>query len=461
MKVKDKHIVRKIEGFPPHNLESRRYREALKKAIDCLLKHRLLERHTEDGLRVGVQANISTQEDGSNAHNLSHIQRVAKASSGEAANKTGQTALWQKILADIQRRLGFSIEPEFFSNMLFASYLGHLPNHAIRDLAEGLCETYRDRALFGLYGFFATMRFAADIDCTGVAMRSRIVLGEVDPETESGAEILRATTSQILKSASVAQVSARENCNHGKENGALELNVFKVYLDNHEIQGALLDRGLKQDAAVVNHGLYAVLFEVAHGLRDLDEEIRLLEYVAGCDLPRQRCDTVGNIIKANINFLRAQFETGVWLSGTRYYSMPDALLCFTSELCTSFSDFFEAIEMTPLLQNSLAQLRAKSNDPNALELSLRVISAQNLGLDSETELEGLLQLQDEAGGFSQFCPLYKMPTPKNPVYFGSAEQTLSFAIRALSNYPPVSISPTKACGKAAFTQLAQQLVLTR
>ena len=437
---------------------------ARRRAIDCLARQRLLEQRAADGHRIGIQASLSMSRDGSNSMDLAQVRTgmIVDGEPGEVFADDPNAAMWQAIIADIQERLGFPLEPEFFSNMLFVAYLGHLRDADVNTVAAGLLETYRDRHMFGLYNFFASMRFACDTDCTGVAMRGRLVLGDVDPRTDEGAAALRATTSRLLKSAAVTDVSAADNQTHGKDNGPLRKSVFKVYLDDHEVQGALFDRGLKQDAVVVCHALYSVLFEIAWGRRRLDEPIELLEYVAGSTEPRRGGDTVANIIAANVGFVRAKFASNAWRHGTRYYPAANALLCFASELAAAYPVLFEAAGVTELLRDALHRLRADDEPDTALGFSLRAIAAQNLGIKSTPELAGLIQLQHEDGTFARFGTLYAMPSPERAVHFGSHPQTLAFATRALSrsDQPTPVTAPTPA-GAAAMERLTRRLGETR
>jgi len=130
-------------------------------------------------------------------------------------------------------------------------------------------------------------------------------------------------------------------------------------------------------------------------------------------------------------------------------------LCFASELCASFPAFFEETGTASLLRACLAGRRAEAAPASVLSLSFRTISAQNLHLDASHEMECLVR-RHLNGGLARFCPLYNMPTPNIPVYFGSAAQTLSFAIRALSHCPPQPINPN-ASGNTALRRLREKM----
>lgn len=411
--------------------------------MDELTQRQLLDRRAADGYRLGIQACISMHSNGSDALDLAEMREglVVDGSPVDAFADEPNAGDLLEMLEDIERRLGFNLEPEFFSNMVFVAYLGHLPD--LRPLSRGLLETYRGRSLYGLYNFFASMRFACDIDCTGVAMRGRLLMGDVDPGTEAGAAILRETTTRILRSAAVDDLTAMENRTHNKSNGPLARNVFKVYLDDHEVQGGLLDRGLKQDAVVVCHALHPVLWEIAAGRRRLDDRIQLLEYRAGAERPTRREEGVDAIVTANLDFLKTWLSTGAWSAGTRYYPFPETLLCAAANLCSSFPDLFAENGIRSLVRDAIVDRRSRASSPNVLALALRAIAADGVELDSTGDLTDLLR-QQERDGLMQFAPFYRMPSTQRTVYFGSREQTLSFAIRALS---PRSRFPAPVVGR--------------
>lgn len=407
---------------------------ARRRAVADLLASRVLDRRAADGQRLGIQSQLSLESDGGIALDLAAIADGLTVDEDPRVTFAGDPNRDDllEMVRGVERRLGFPIEPEFFSNMIFVAYLGHLADPELQSLAKGMLETYRRRSMFGLYGFFASMRFACDIDCTGVAMWSQLVQGAVDPRRDDDAGTLAATTARILKSAAVQDVAAAANESRGRSNGALRRDVFKVYLDDHEVQGALLDRGLKQDAVTVCHGLQPVLAEIAAGRRALDEPIDLLEFESPHGSPRRRQSTVGSIVRANLAYLSDHLKSE-WRDGTRYYPLPEALLCAASELCMAFPGLFGIRGITSAVEKALAEQRMVPA-PSVLALALRVITAHNLDLDATVDIDALLHAEGE--GFGRFAPYYRMPSARRVVYFGSPEQTLAFVIRALSPHSP-------------------------
>ena len=427
--------------------------DARQRAVADLLARHLLDRRAADGRRIGLQSRVSFESDGGIALDLAAVAdglTVDENPTGVFADDPNRDDLLEMVRG-VERRLGFPIEPEFFSNMIFVAYLGHLPDPGLQSLARDLLEIYRKRSLFGLYGFFASMRFACDIDCTGVAMWSQLVRGKIDPRRDADATTLAATTARILKSAAVEDVVAAANQTRARSNCGLRRDVFKVYLDDHEVQGALLDRGLKQDAVTVCHALQPVLAEIAAGRRSLDEPIQLLEFDHGS--PRRRLSDVGSIVRANLAYIAEQLESA-WRDGTRYYPLPEALLCAASELCVAFPELADARGICVAVERALVEQRSVPA-PSVLALALRAITADNLGLDTRTDIDAVLQAEQD--GFGRFAPYYRMPNAHRIVYFGSPEQTLAFAIRALSphsEYPRLS-PPAHADGLRALEALSR------
>jgi hypothetical protein len=418
--------------------------DARERAIAFLAAQRLQERRAADGRVVGIQSTISTSADGENAMDLyavidGMVGDPEQASQVFAADPLRET--WQAIADQVQARLGFPLEPELFSNMLFVAYLGGMDDPEIRSLSRSLLSTFRNSDVRGLYHFFTSLRFACDIDCTAVAAKARLVMGDIDPHAPRGAATLRMINDRILRSAAVCSASDTENASHGKHNGELRRHVFKVYLDDHEVQGAEFDRGLKNNPVVSANALFPVLIELCRGERSLEEIISLKEYAAGATSPRTAQASVGEIVAANLGYVIGFLLSGDWRHGCRYYGSPDAFLCACSELVHHFEGLSETFGLDAALAAAIEERRASSGegiaDPNnALNLALRAIAAANLGLDLTPELDPLVSLQDPDGGWSRFAPLYSFGSNHGPrIFFGSAIQTTAFAVRALGAAP--------------------------
>jgi hypothetical protein len=415
--------------------------EARERAIAFLIGHGIEERRAADGRSVGIQSTISTSVDGQHAIDLYKIVDGMVAESQRSAALVANDATrvpWQLIADQVQAQLGFPLEPELFSNMLFVAYVGVVDNPAVRSIAKSLLSTFVRSDVRGLYHFFTSLRFACDIDCTAVAAKARLLIGELDPATKHGAARLRTINDRILRSAAVSDVAGGSNASHGKDNGSLCGRVFKVYLDDHEVQGAEFDRGLKNNPVVSSHALFPVLAELSWGLRSLDEIVPLKEYPSGAAAPRTGQASVSAIVAANLRYVKNHLTTGNWRQGCRYYGSPDAFLCACSQLAAEFVELSELIGLDTALTEAIHERRrgtgAGITDPHgALNLALRAIAAGNLGLDRTTELEELTSQQDENGGWSRYAPLFCFGSTHAPrLYFGSTMQTTAFAVRALA-----------------------------
>ncbi len=402
------------------------------RAISWIWAQRLAERRATDGRNVGIQATLATDPNGDNPIELYAVMDGHLVEQDASAGDP-----WLELAAAVREKLGFPLEPELFSNMLFAAHLGGSAHPELRRLAETLLRTFANSDAGGLYHFFTSLRFACDIDCTAMAARARIACGDLDLGSDAGIRDLRRITGAILRSAAVEDVAADRNRSHGKDNGPLRRNVFKVYLDDHEVQGRATDRGRKNNPAVVANALWPVLYELALGLRDPQEIIALREFVAGSEVPVLGRGTAAQIVGANVLYVVGYLLSGEWRAGCRYYPAPDAFLCFFSELVSRFPMVFSPFGAQAALREAI-ELR-RGDAPGAfgperpLNAALRAIAARNAELDATPELRRLLATQDPVGGWTSFDCLYTLGTTSSdlPVHFGGPLLSTTLAIRAL------------------------------
>jgi hypothetical protein len=419
---------------PLRAISSSRVLEARHRAIAWLIEECSSSSVSADGRALGCQANVARDVNGLNAISLREFASglvfdpAHEAENDPFANDPLRST-WRKIIANVERVLGFPIEPELFTNMLLAMLLGEQGDTRLHAIASTLVDIFRDRNLDGLYHFFSSPRFAGDIDCTGVAARARLAIAE------AGQVWLRAATGKILGSAAVVDLGADDNRSQGKDNGPLHRWVFKVYLDDHVSQAAELDRGLKHDAVVVCNGLYPVLAELRSAARSPDEIIGLCEYHAGRVEPRVGAASVHDIVRSNIEYLHRYLRSGDWELGTRYYCSPDTFLWAFSELVREFSDLFERTGCVADLRTAIVRRRGQAAS-SPIDLAMRAIAATNTALDPTSEISGLVALQLSTGAWPGFGCLYALGSGKTPpIYFGSPALTAAFAVRALSPAP--------------------------
>lgn len=421
--------------------------DAIERATQFLIEQRLPERRAADGRVVGIQATLAMAKgDGLELYSLLDGM-VGHADSDESKVFAGDPAadLWRDIRGMVERKLGFPLEPELFSNMLFVAAVGASDEPALRHICRALLPAFQRSDADGLFHFFTSLRFACDLDCTGMAARALLTAGAIDPQTPVGAATLRRITSRILKSAATCDVSREANASHGKDNGPLRRLVIKVYPDDHEVQGPECDRGLKNNPVVATNALYPLLVELKLGLRDPFELVLLKEYAHGEVEPRTSFATVKEIVAENIRYVAGYLLSGDWRSGCRYYASPDAFLCFFSECLSEFPELFAAFDAINVMRLALLERRGVVDEDAALDpgsslnCAFRAIAADNVGLDNSFEVDRLLASQAADGSWNGRDALYTFGAA-TPVYFRSVAVTTGFAIRALAPTPRPSPS---------------------
>jgi hypothetical protein len=423
--------------LPPasaHGIAPRSREEACERAIGFL--ERQLARIPADasGGWWGIQANLAA---GPLPHEQLDLQQFFASQSGElAAHPLAQWA---------EKKLGFPLEPELFSNMLFAATLGACGNARLEALSRRLLATFRESDADGLYHFFRSLKFACDLDCTGVAARACLVTGDLKLEEPAGVDRLRRSASRVYRSAATARVSAEQNESHGKHNGALYRHVFKVYPDDHDVQGPECDRGLKNNPVVSVNALYPVLLELKLGLRSLDDRVALCEYFEGEREPRRGEASVAEMLIANVRYVAWHLLSGDYREGCRYYSSPDTFLCFFSELIRDFPELFEPLGVSKRLGRAIEERRKLQSDDVAfnpltsLNAALRAVAAANVGVDRTFELELLLRAQGDDGAWNELDSLYTFGTARQ-IHFRSPLLTTAFALRALLPRPTAPLA---------------------
>jgi hypothetical protein len=414
-----------------------RTRELARERATTFLE-RQLERIPSDGAGQwwGIQANLAA---GPAPHEQLDLQRFfAEPRSADGAV--------HPLAALAEKKLGFPLEPELFSNMLFVATLGACGSPRLEQLSRRLLATFRDSDADGLYHFFKTLKFACDLDCTGVAARACLVTGDLRLEEPAGIARLRRTAQRIYRSAATAQVSAEDNASHGKHNGPLFRHVFKVYPDDHDVQGPECDRGLKNNPVVVVNALYPVLLELKLGQRTLQDRIQLCEYVEGSSEPRRGEASVAQLLVANVRYAAWHLLSGDYRDGCRYYASPDIFLCFFSELIRDFPELFEPLGVSKRLGRAIEERRAVEStdmalDPlTSLNAALRAVAAANVGVDRSFELDRLLRAQGEDGAWNELDSLYTFGTARQ-IHFRSPLLTTAFALRALLPRPTEPLAP--------------------
>lgn len=420
-----------------HGIALRSREDAIARATAFLEQQLALVPKDSAGRSWGIQANLAA---GPAPHEQLDLQRYFAAPGAQQAGQ--QLAEWA------EQKLGFPLEPELFSNMLFVATLGACGDARLEALCHPLLATFKDSDADGLYHFFKSLKFACDLDCTGVAARACLVTGDLKLVEPAGAARLRRTATRIYRSAATQNVSAKQNESHGKQNGSLVRHVIKVYPDDHDVQGPECDRGLKNNPVVVVNALYPLLLELKLGQRRLDERIALCEYVEGQREPRRGEASVAELLTANVRYAAWHLLSGDYAEGCRYYASPDTFLCFFSELVRDFPELFGTLGVSRRLGQAIEARRAIQSDDVALNprtslnASLRAVAAANVGIDRTFELELLLRAQGDDGAWNELDSLYTFGTARQ-IHFRSPLLTTGFALRALLPRPTEPLAPAQ------------------
>lgn len=255
-------------------------------------------------------------------------------------------------------------------------------------LTDVLCESFADCHWQRRYRFFhGVTPFAADSDCTGVALAALFQAGKIGKR-----ELFQGAT-QLC--AAVPNEVAPES--------RLRRDVVLVYWDDDREPG-VARRGFKQDPVVAANATYALL----------------LALEAGFAHPR-----VKRVVAANLAYVRESLVTE--RARTRYYPSRDALLFFAGELCRRYPLGRAALAVA-LRRAVLAQVTVAPCAP--IDLAMRASALSAVGLDATPLTRRLLELQDASGAWpaGPFFTLGRLAG----LSFGSTALTTALALGALA-----------------------------
>lgn len=306
-------------------------------------------------------------------------------------------ALRGAVLQRFGLDLGFDPSAEHFSSMLAARMLWS--RGAPRAWLARLVDSFETRHFQRRYRFFHdSPGFAADTDCSGVALAALWHNGRLPP-----AELIRGAL-QIA------------DCRAPLTADCAWPGALAVYWDDGMEPGAL-PRGLRQDACAAANALVPVVLARTHlgeaGLSD----------AARADTAR-RLDAA---IEPTLDWLAQELARG---GSSRYYPSPDALLCFVSELlrqCPTTGLRLRA----PLRQ---AVSRRLEMPGSTLDLSMRLLAACACGVVPVHLQQALVEAQDEDGLWPA-APLFTLGRVSS-LHFGSRTLSAAFAVAALREARP-------------------------
>ena len=131
-----------------------------------------------------------------------------------------------------------------------------------------------------------------------------------------------------------------------------------------------------------------------------------------------------NEVESTEEWLTKLLESEKYLEGSRYYHSPDSFLYFLGRLMK----FPEAEKkLKAKLKEQLQKRIGNTND--SLDLAMRIVLADMLGVSNEKERQALLGIQEQNGSWPTDA-LYREGT--KPRYFVNQSLPTSLAMRALS-----------------------------
>lgn len=144
-----------------------------------------------------------------------------------------------------------------------------------------------------------------------------------------------------------------------------------------------------------------------------------------------------------------------YLEGTRYYETAECFLFFSARLLRSTHGAALRAQLAPLLRARVLERTGCPGD--ALALSMRVLAGAAVGLRMERDLEALLPLQCEDGGWDASW-VYRLPTSGGKIGNRGFTTALALnAIAALHPLPPPQEGGPHAKGSSITLALAVAL----
>lgn len=146
----------------------------------------------------------------------------------------------------------------------------------------------------------------------------------------------------------------------------------------------------------------------------------------------------GQQLARTVQHLRDVLLHRTYLDGTRYYPSPDCCLgFFTRLLKSSSSDIHLQTTLGSLLKSRVQERVGESG--NALDLAMRVIACDSLGIESSVDRKALTRLQCQDGGW-EVGWMYRYGSTR--VRIGNRGVTTALALKAIA--PSVNASPAAA-----------------
>lgn len=131
-------------------------------------------------------------------------------------------------------------------------------------------------------------------------------------------------------------------------------------------------------------------------------------------------------LRPSREYVRDFLMSGEYLNGTRYYPSPDTFLFFLARLVVGFDDAFG--DLVGELRAQL--LKRVGSSEHSLDLAMRVVALQWLGITNRIECQLLHQQQLADGGWTMNGFFL---APSKDLYFGGRELTSALALEAITS----------------------------
>jgi hypothetical protein len=169
----------------------------------------------------------------------------------------------------------------------------------------------------------------------------------------------------------------------------------------------------------------------------------------------------GHELANTLDWLLSLLEHRAYLDGTRSYETPECFFFFAARLLRIANDAPLRARLAPLLRARILERAGRPGD--ALALAMRVLAGAAVDLRMDRDLEALLLLQCEDGGW-ELSWIYRLHTSGGKI--GNRGLTTALALNAIAAVhprpPQENGSQEKGCGAplAMAQTLSPQLQVT-
>lgn len=162
----------------------------------------------------------------------------------------------------------------------------------------------------------------------------------------------------------------------------------------------------------------------------------------------------GHELSKTLDWLLGLLEHRAYLEGTRYYETAECFLFFSARLLRSTHDAALHARLAPLLRERVLERTGCPGD--ALAFSMLVLAGAAVGLRMERDLEALLPLQCEDGGWDASW-VYRLPTSGGKI--GNRGFTTALALNAIAALHPL-LPPQEGGPQAKGSSITLALAAT-